>query len=182
MTLQTKPQTYNLSPSKTFHGREEHCINSELVCTYFCSHPPCGVDQLFSGKSKAPTCILTSPLTDSVLPDTVPKLLLVHFTLTRGMCRGNIQSILPRGLPQHPGKWNTLKETPILSSWWGEGGVFMDRSKGLGRVCPPEGPDGKGTGLQERWCLLWNENFDLGSAWDVGIFGEGRQVWHRELH
>lgn len=58
----------------------------------------------------------------------------------------------------------------------------MDRSKGLGRVCPPEGPDGKGTSLQERWCLLWNENFDLGSAWDVGIFGEERQVWHRELH
>ena len=48
-------------------------------------------------------------------------------------------------------------------------------------MCPPEGTDGKGTGLQERRCLLWNENFDLGSAWDVGMFGEERQIWHREL-
>ena len=116
MTLETEPQIYNLSPSKAFHGREEHRVNSELVCTYFVVTLLVELIQLASGKSKAPTCILTSPLTDSVLPDTVPKLLLVHFTLTRGMCRGNIQSILPRGLPQHPGKWNTLKERPILSS------------------------------------------------------------------
>ena len=31
-------------------------------------------------------------------------------------------------------------------------------AKAWGRVCPPEGTDGKGTGLQEGRCLLWNEN------------------------
>lgn len=43
VTLQAGPQTFNLSPSKAFQGREERCVNSELACTYFRSHPSGGV-------------------------------------------------------------------------------------------------------------------------------------------
>lgn len=124
VTLQAEPQTYNLSPSKALQGREERCVDSELAALTFAATLLVESMQLLSGKSQAPTCILTGSLTDSALPDIVPKSLLVHFTLTRAMRRGNIQSILPLGLPQHPGKWNTLKEEANLI-------ILTERRRGL---------------------------------------------------